>query len=76
MRVITIEGSAYRVTDQECEKLEEVFTPYFDEDIFVLYQESDGFVICVQDLESDNAPSNYEVKEAFKNIKSNEDHYR
>lgn len=58
--------------------LAEFFKPYFDEEIHVLYQESDGFVILhnVDYHDRDHSNLNTGVIEAFKNIKADKNYYR
>jgi len=54
------------------------FQPYFDEEIFVLYQESDGFVI-LHNTDIDipiYSNLNTGVNEAFENIMKNPNFYR
>lgn len=58
-----------------CEsELEAFFQPYFNEEIFVLYQEGDGF--CIAYDVPDKAPKNEPVTFALKNIDSNENYYK
>jgi len=54
------------------------FQPYFDEEIAVLYQEADGFVILYnRDIEdSSHSNLNEGVEEVFENIMSDANFYR
>lgn len=54
------------------------FQPYFDEEIGVLYQESDGFVILYNRDIEDQAYSNLNIgiEEAFENIQKDVSFYR
>lgn len=61
-----------------CDDLADMFQPYFDDDISVLYQSSDGFVI-LHNLDVDdksNTNLNTGVKEAFDIISKDENHFR
>lgn len=54
------------------------FQPYFDEEISVLYQDSDGFVILHNQDFIDKSRSNLNtpVKEVFENIKKDKNFYK
>ena len=54
------------------------FQPYFNEEIAVLYQEADGFVVLYnRDIEdSSHSNLNAGVKEVFENIISDANFYR
>ena len=60
------------------DKLSIFFQPYFDEEIAVLYQESDGFVILHnKDVEDKSyANLNTGVKEVFETIQKDENFYK
>jgi hypothetical protein len=59
--------------------IEEMLQPYFEKEIHILYQMSDGFVVCIESYSFHDAPSNIPVedvlddleidKEAFKSLK-------
>jgi hypothetical protein len=54
------------------------FQPYFDEEIAVLYQESDGFVVLYNRDIEDRSHSNLNsgVKEVFEKIQIDENFYK
>jgi hypothetical protein len=56
----------------------EFFQPFFDEDIGILYQEADGFVILHnRDCDNKNYSNlNTGIKEAFENIQKDENFYK
>ena len=56
----------------------ELFQPYFNEQISVLYQESDGFVVLHNIDMEDKSYSNLNsgVSEVFENIQYDKDFYR
>jgi hypothetical protein len=58
--------------------LANIFQPYFNDEISVLYQESDGFVVLHNtDCENENyANLNPGVKEVFENIQSDKNYYK
>ena len=61
-----------------CVDLENIFQPYFNDEITVLYQNSDGFVILHDtelSLGRENGYKNTEVKHAFELIKNDKKHF-
>lgn len=58
-----------------CGSLAEMFQPFFNEEISVLSQPDDGFVI-MYDQDNSYAPVNEPVNEAFENIKNDQDYYK
>ena len=59
-----------------CANLANLFQPYFDIEIHVLYQSGDGFVILYETGNVQQAPVNEAVNEVFNNIKRNKDYYK
>lgn len=60
------------------DKLASFFQPYFDDDISVLYQESDGFVVLHDTENSDKFQRNKNsgIKEVFENITKDSNYYK
>lgn len=60
------------------DSLAELFQPYFDDEISVLYQESDGFVVLHNtDCEDKNYSNlNPGIKEVFENIQKDKNFYK
>ena len=54
------------------------FQPYFDDEIFVMYQESDGFVVVhnVDHKDKNHSTLNSSVNEVFYNIKKDKNFYK
>lgn len=73
--------SAYRSISNLKSKEDDLcdfFQPYFNEDIGVLYQEADGFVILHNRDCEDRSQSNLNtgIREAFTNIQKDENFYK
>lgn len=58
-----------------CGSLSMMFQPYFNEEISVMYQMGDGFVV-VYETDCFSAPKNDPIEEVFNNIKSDKNFYK
>ena len=70
---LSIANKGESILNAGCGLLEEMFQLYFDVEISVEYQPSDGFVIV---HEVDGFPLNEPVKTAFEAIDNDKDAYR
>lgn len=57
-----------------CSMMEEILQPFFPSEIFILFQESDGFVVCYAGNKGD-APCNEPIEAVFENIKADKTYY-
>jgi len=70
-------GKAEGELKAACDDIVNLFQPYFDEEIEVLHQMSDGFVILYNiDFEGIHSNLNDSVIHALENIKKDKDYYR
>lgn len=64
--------------DTACADMANYFESYFDDEITVLYQAADGFVILhnTENEDKNHNCENESVEEAFKNIQKDKDYYK
>lgn len=66
---------ALEAMQNHCEIIAKELQPYFEEEISVFWQPSDGFVV-IQETEECNAPSNYSVNQVIEELKNDKNAYR